>query len=94
MSENRGVPTYILRRPACGHIVAAQVDDSTTPRRDVARFLAGGARAGLVAERVTVGYVRDLPVGEWCPATCPHRPAKRRRAAPPERVQGTQEESA
>jgi hypothetical protein len=77
----RDVPTYIARRPECGHLVACCVDDGgKVSRRDVAKFLAIESRAGLAIERVTVAFVRDSAATDWCTTTCRHSPHHSKRA--------------
>ena len=66
-------PTYLLRRPSCGHVVGLCVDEPTW-KKEAAKFCADGIRRGLAVERVTVGAVRDGSIGDWCLSTCPESP--------------------
>lgn len=58
----RDTPCYIGRRPGCGHIVGAIVDDGKRPR-DVAKFVADMVRDGLTIERTVSSEAR---VELWC----------------------------
>lgn len=71
MSDNdENVPTYIARKPDCGCIVMACVDESAHAK-DIAKEIARCVRAGLIIERVTVGYVRTHDFG------CKHEERRR-----------------
>lgn len=62
------VPSYIGRKP-CGCVIAAVVDDGTTPKM-VADALRDFVMDGLTIERVTVGWVRTNKFG------CDHKETK------------------
>lgn len=78
--DGRDVPSYIGRWPDCGCVVFAIVDDGTQPKW-VARECAAQMRAGLVLERVTVGWVRDSGM-----STCTHHTRKGRLVPEPEQA--------
>ena len=79
-------PCYVGRSPAaCGHIVAAIVDDSAERpawKREVASTLAGWVRDGLAVERTTVGAAKAMPgFLERCDLCCPSKKRAAEKAA-------------
>lgn len=74
--SDENFPCYIARKPDCGCIVMAVVDE---PRhaKDTAKEIAKCIRDGLTIERVTVGYVRTHELG------CKHKDLQAQQATLP-----------